>query len=283
MAQLSRRDFLRSTAAGIGLGAAAGGVLAGCAAPVKGDLARKSGRRVVVIGGGWGGATAAKYVRLQDPSIEVILLEPNRTFVSCPFSNLVLSGVESMDTLTLGYDGLRAHGVKIRHEAATAVEPETKRVRIGEGYLEYDRLIVAPGVDFMWDQVEGVAGQESTVLHAWKAGPQTVELARRLQALPDGGVVLMTVPPAPFRCPPGPVRARLPDRLVPQDEEAPGEADRAGREQRRRVEDRPLQGGLPELSQPRLPSHAARSSGSTSRRAKSSRPSATASGTTCST
>ena len=204
MAQLSRRDFLRVTAAGAGLGVATGGVLAGCAAPVKGDLAQKSGRRVVVIGGGWGGATAAKYVRLQDPSIEVILLEPNRTFVSCPFSNLVLSGIESMDTITLGYDRLRAHGVKVRHEAATAVEPETKRVRIGEGYLEYDRLIVAPGVDFMWDQVEGVAGQESTILHAWKAGPQTAELASRLQALPDGGVVLMTVPPVPYRCPPGP-------------------------------------------------------------------------------
>ena len=204
MAQLSRRDFLRATAAGVGVGAAVAGVLAGCAAPVKGDLARKSGRRVVVIGGGWGGATAAKYVRLQDPSIEVILLEPNRTFVSCPFSNLVLSGIESMDAITFGYDRLRAHGVKVRHEAANAVEPETKRVRIGEGYLEYDRLIVAPGVDFMWDQVEGVAGQESTVLHAWKAGPQTVELASRLQALSDGGVVLMTVPPVPYRCPPGP-------------------------------------------------------------------------------
>ena len=204
MTQLSRRDFLRATAIGAGLGAAAGGVLAGCAAPVKGDLARKSGRRVVVIGGGWGGATAAKYVRLQDPSIEVILLEPNRTFVSCPFSNLVLSGVESMDTITLGYDRLRAHGVKVRHEAATAVEPETKRVRVGEGYLEYDRLIVAPGVDFMWDQVEGVAGQESTVLHAWKAGPQTVALARQLEAMPDGGVFVLTVPPAAYRCPPGP-------------------------------------------------------------------------------
>ena len=171
---------------------------------MKGDLAPKSGRRVVVVGGGWGGATAAKYVRLHDPSIEVILLEPNREFVSCPFSNLVLSGVESIDTLTLGYDGLRAHGVKIRHEAATAIEPDTKRVRVGEGYLEYDRLIVSPGVDFKWEQVEGVAGQESKVLHAWKAGPQTVELAKQLQAMPDGGVVLMTVPPAAYRCPPGP-------------------------------------------------------------------------------
>jgi NADPH-dependent 2,4-dienoyl-CoA reductase/sulfur reductase-like enzyme len=204
MTQLSRRDFLRTTAATVGIGAAVGGGLAGCAAPVKGNLAPKSGRRVIVVGGGWGGATTAKYIRLQDPSIEVVLLEPNRTFISCPFSNLVLSGVETLDALTLGYDGLRAHGVRIRHEAATALEPDTKRVRIGEGYLEYDRLVVAPGVDFMWDQVDGVAGQEGTVLHAWKAGPQTVELARRLQALSDGGVVVMTVPAAPYRCPPGP-------------------------------------------------------------------------------
>jgi NADPH-dependent 2,4-dienoyl-CoA reductase/sulfur reductase-like enzyme len=159
---------------------------------------------VVVVGGGWGGATASKYVRLLDPSIEVILLEPNRAFVSCPFSNLVLSGVESIGALTHGYEGLRAHGVKIRHEAVTAVEPDTRRVRIGEGYLEYDRLIVSPGVDFMWDQVPGVSGREGSVLHAWKAGPQTVELASRLQAVPDGGVVLMTVPPVPYRCPPGP-------------------------------------------------------------------------------
>ena len=105
MTQLSRRDFLRATAAGVGLGAAAGGTLAGCAAPAKGDLARKTGRRVVVIGGGWGGATAAKYVRLQDPSIEVILLEPNRTFVSCPFSNLVLSGVETIERSRSGTTG----------------------------------------------------------------------------------------------------------------------------------------------------------------------------------
>jgi sulfide dehydrogenase [flavocytochrome c] flavoprotein chain len=204
MAELTRRDFLQRSAAGLGLAAAAGGILDGCAAPAKGDLARKSGRRVVVIGGGWGGATAAKYVRLQDPSIEVILLEPNRSFVSCPFSNLVLSGLETMGAITLPYDGLRAHGVQIRHETATAVEPDTKRVRVGEDYLEYDRLVVSPGVDFIWDQVEGVAGQESAILHAWKAGPQTAELASRLQGLPDGGVVVMTVPPVAYRCPPGP-------------------------------------------------------------------------------
>jgi NADPH-dependent 2,4-dienoyl-CoA reductase/sulfur reductase-like enzyme len=202
MARMSRRAILRG--AGAGVGALVAGSLGGCAAAAKGDLAPRSGRRVVVVGGGWGGATAAKYVRLGDPSIEVILLEPSRQFVSCPFSNLVLSGVESIDALTFGYDRLRAHGVRIRHEAATAIEPDRKRVRIGEGYLEYDRLIVAPGIDFLWDQIDGVQGAEDRVLHAWKAGPQTVALARQLEAMPDGGVALMTVPPVAYRCPPGP-------------------------------------------------------------------------------
>jgi NADPH-dependent 2,4-dienoyl-CoA reductase/sulfur reductase-like enzyme len=189
--------------AAVGIAATAG-IVGGCASAMKGDIAPTTGRRVVVIGGGWGGATAAKYVRLLDPSIDVILFEPHRTFVSCPFSNLVLSGLRSMDSITFGYDGLRRHGVKVLHESATAIEPDTRRVRVGEGYLEYDRLVVSPGVDFVWDQVEGVAGQESGVLHAWKAGPQTTELASRLQAVPDGGVVAMTVPPVAYRCPPGP-------------------------------------------------------------------------------
>jgi sulfide dehydrogenase [flavocytochrome c] flavoprotein chain len=202
MRRISRRAFLGSLGmGGAGLGALA---LGGCAAAVKGDIAPKAGRRVVVVGGGWAGATAAKYVRLTDPSIEVILLEPNREWVSCPFSNLVLSGVESIKTLTLGYDGLRRHGVKVRHEEATALEPDRKRVRIGEGYLEYDRVIVAPGVDFQWERVEGLAAVRDTILHAWKAGPQTVELARQLQTMPDGGVFVMTVPLAAYRCPPGP-------------------------------------------------------------------------------
>ena len=228
-------------------------VSAGCAAPVKGDLSPKSGRRVIVVGGGWGGATAAKYIRLQDPSIEVVLLEPNRTFVSLPFSNLVLSGVETLDALTLRYDGLRAHSVKIRHEAATALEPDTKRVRIGEGYLEYDRLVVAPGVDFLWSQVDGVAGQEPPFSTRGRPAPRPSSSPAALQALPDGGVVVMTVPAAPYRCPPGPLRARLPDRLVPQDQEAPGQADRPRRQQRRHLQGRPLQGGLPRLPEPRLP------------------------------
>jgi sulfide dehydrogenase [flavocytochrome c] flavoprotein chain len=204
MSGLTRRDFLRSSGVGVGLGLGAGLGLSGCAGTVAGDVAPKSGRRVVVIGGGWGGSTAARYIRIADPSIEVVLLEPNREFVSCPFSNLVLSGQRTIETLTLSYGGLRARGVKIIHEAATAVEPDTRRVRIGRGYLDYDRLVVSPGIDFQWEQVEGLAAARDTVLHAWKAGPQTVELARQIQAMPDGGVFVLTVPPVAYRCPPGP-------------------------------------------------------------------------------
>jgi len=178
--------------------------LAGCAVTAKGDFAPKTGRRVVVIGGGWGGATAAKHVRLLDPSVEVVLIEPNREFVSCPFSNLVLSGVRSLESLTFSYAGLRRHGVRIIHETATAIEPDRKRVRLGEGYLEYDRLVVSPGVEFQWEQVEGLAQSQDKVLHAWKAGPQTAALARQLQSIADGGVFVLTVPPAAYRCPPGP-------------------------------------------------------------------------------
>ena len=161
-------------------------------------------RRVVVIGGGWGGATAAKYVRMGDPSLEVVLLEPNRQFISCPFSNLVLAGLRNLESLSFGYEGLRQRGVQVRHEMALAVEPDTKRVRLAGGYLSYDRLIVSPGVDFQWEQVEGLPAAKETVLHAWKAGPQTVQLARQIQAMPDGGVFVISVPPVAYRCPPGP-------------------------------------------------------------------------------
>jgi len=204
MSGLTRRDFLRSSGVGVGLGLGAGLGLSGCAGTMTGDIAPRSGRRVVVIGGGWGGATAARYIRIADPSIDVVLIEPNREFVSCPFSNLVLSGQRTIESLTLSYGGLRARGVRIVHETATAIEPDTRRVRIGQGYLAYDRLVVSPGIDFQWEQVEGLAAARDTVLHAWKAGPQTVELARQIQSMRDGGVFVLTVPPVAYRCPPGP-------------------------------------------------------------------------------
>jgi sulfide dehydrogenase [flavocytochrome c] flavoprotein chain len=201
MARMTRRQFLTTSTVSAGALAVAG--LSGCAL-FRGQTDATNRRRVVVIGGGWGGATAAKYVRLADPSIEVVLLEPNSKFVSCPFSNLVLSGARAIGALTFGYGGLGDYGVKVRHEMATAIEPDAKRVRIGDGTLAYDRLIVAPGVDFQVEQVEGLGAAQDTVLHAWKAGPQTVALARQLRAMPDGGVFVLTVPPAAYRCPPGP-------------------------------------------------------------------------------
>jgi NADPH-dependent 2,4-dienoyl-CoA reductase/sulfur reductase-like enzyme len=195
MNRSTRRAFLRT--AGVAL-------LGGCAGVTQGDIAPRKGRRVVVIGGGWGGATAAKYVRLHDPTIEVVLLEPNRKFVSCPFSNLVLSGVRTLDSITFDYDRLRKHGVRLLHESASAIDTTARRVRVGAGYLEYDRVIVSPGVDFQMEHVEGLATAQDRVLHAWKAGPQTEQLARQLQSMDDGGVFVLTVPPAPYRCPPGP-------------------------------------------------------------------------------
>lgn len=193
MKNLSRRKFIQIG----GWGAAA---LSAAHVPVFGQARR----RVVVIGGGWGGATAAKYVKLTDPSIDVTLIEPNKEFISCPFSNLVLAGVESLKNLTLNYNALAKRGVRLRHQLATAIEPDRKRVRAGNEWIEYDRLIVSPGIDFQWDQIEGLAQAKDKVLHAWKAGPQTVQLARQLAAMPDGGVVVMTVPPVAYRCPPGP-------------------------------------------------------------------------------
>ncbi len=200
MGSMTRRRFLHLG----GLGLAGVGLGAGCAQPMTGDFRPKAGRRVIVVGGGWGGASAAKYVRLADPSIEVILFEPNRTFVSCPFSNLVLSGVRTLESMTFDYSGLRKHGVDVVHETVTAIDPAARRVRVGEGYLEYDRLIVSPGVEFQWEQVDGLAQNQDKVLHAWKAGPQTDALARQLAAMPDGGVFVLSIPLAAYRCPPGP-------------------------------------------------------------------------------
>jgi sulfide dehydrogenase [flavocytochrome c] flavoprotein chain len=201
MSAISRRGFLMASGAALGAIALGG---AGCATAMKGDFAPKTGKRVVVIGGGWGGATAAKYVRLAHPSIEVIVLEPQKQFISCPLSNLVLSGVRTQQSLTMSFDTLRGHGVKLLHEEASGIDAAARRVRVGEGYLEYDRLILSPGIDFQWDQIEGLPQAKDAILHAWKAGPQTVALALQIQSMADGGVFVLTIPPAAYRCPPGP-------------------------------------------------------------------------------
>jgi sulfide dehydrogenase [flavocytochrome c] flavoprotein subunit len=196
---MQRRDFLKAGAA-----AAAMAGFAGCASVPGGG----SKARVVVVGGGYGGATAAKYIRLFDPTIEVVLVEPNRDFISCPLSNLVLGGFKTMNDITTPYSGLeRNHGIRIVRDMATAIDAERKQVRLAGGEpISFDRVIVAPGVDFIPGAIPALENAEvqARVLHAWKAGPQTVALRRQLEDMPDGGVYVLSIPEAPYRCPPGP-------------------------------------------------------------------------------
>jgi len=161
----------------------------------------------VVIGGGFGGATAAKYIRMWDPAIEVVLVERESAFTSCPISNLVLAGYSSMQEISRGYDGLRRHGVQVVQDEALAVDPAKKSVRLARGgELPYDRLVVSPGIDFNFGELPGYenAMRAGRVLHAWKAGPQTAALRRQLEQMRDGGVYVLSIPLAPYRCPPGP-------------------------------------------------------------------------------
>jgi sulfide dehydrogenase [flavocytochrome c] flavoprotein subunit len=189
---MKRRDFLKLA------GALS---LAGCASTAP------SKARVVVIGGGYGGATAAKYIRMWDPAIDVLLVEREREFISCPISNLVLAGYASMQDITRGYDALQRHGVQLVRDEAIGIDTAKKTVRLARGGdIAYERLIVSPGIDFTLNEMQGYeeAMQAGRVLHAWKAGPQTVALRRQLEQMRDGGVYILSVPLAPYRCPPGP-------------------------------------------------------------------------------
>jgi NADPH-dependent 2,4-dienoyl-CoA reductase/sulfur reductase-like enzyme len=163
--------------------------------------------RVVVVGGGYGGATAAKYLRLfSGGAIEVVLVEPDEAFVSCPMSNLVLAGRWQMSDITRTLQGLTSrHGVRIVRDRATAIDVERRQLRLSRGdSIAYDKLILSPGIDMIWSEVEGLEAARSRVLQAWKAGPETAALRRQLEAMPDGGVFAIAIPEAPYRCPPGP-------------------------------------------------------------------------------
>jgi len=197
---MKRRQFVQTLGAGSAV--ASMGLLNGCATT-------GSGAKVVEVGGGYGGATAAKYVRLfSDHSIDVTLVEPNAAFVSCPISNLVLGGHKTMADITTPYDNLsKRHGVKVVRDMVASIDPAKRTVKLASGgELPYDRLILSPGIDFMWDTLPGMAkpGATDKVLHAWKAGPQTLALRQQLEAMPDGGVYALSIPLAPYRCPPGP-------------------------------------------------------------------------------
>ena len=199
---MQRRQFVQTVGAGSAL--ASVGFLSGCATVGGG-----SGPKVVVVGGGYGGATAAKYVRMwSDYGIQVTLIEPNASFISCPMSNLVLGGYKTMADITTPYDNLsKRHGVNVVRDMVLSIDADKRMVKLANGGdIPYDRLILSPGVDFMWDGLPGmrVPGAQEKVLHAWKAGAQTLALRKQLEAMPDGGVYAMAIPLAPYRCPPGP-------------------------------------------------------------------------------
>ena len=179
-----RRDFLKVS----GATRRSPPPLPGCATTGSG-----SAGRVVVVGGGYGGATAAKYLRMwSNGGVDVTLVEPNAQFVSCPISNLVLGGSKTIADVTVSYDNLvKRHGVKLVKDTAVAVDPDKRTVTLAAGQmLPYDRLILSPGIDFMYEQLKALesADAQARVLHSWKAGPQTVALRRQLEAMPDGGV-----------------------------------------------------------------------------------------------
>ena len=195
---MQRRTLLQSSAALslLGLGACA-------------TTGIPSKAKVVVIGGGYGGATAAKYVRLlSDYKIDVVLIEPNDAFVSCPMSNLVLGGAKQMADITMPYSGLaKNHGVTLVKDMASSIDTAKKTVTLASGKtIAYDKLVVSPGVELMFGGVAGLqaASASSQILQAWKAGPETLALRKQLEAMPDGGVYAIAIPEAPYRCPPGP-------------------------------------------------------------------------------
>jgi sulfide dehydrogenase [flavocytochrome c] flavoprotein subunit len=197
----NRREFLKGAALAGGVVALPG--LSGCA------MGSKARGHVVVVGGGFGGATVAKYLRMwSQMGVDVTLVERSPQFISCPISNLVIGGDKQMADITMSYDGLRnTWGVKVLQDTVTAVDAGARKVTLASGgVLSYDRLVLSPGIEFMYDQVPGLETEAArdNVLHAWKAGAQTVALRKQLEDMKDGGVYALSIPKAPYRCPPGP-------------------------------------------------------------------------------
>ena len=201
----TRRDFVKATTLAATL--ASSSLFTACAG-LNTVKSTASQGRVVIIGGGYAGATAAKYIRMWSRgAIETLVIEKSAQFVSCPLSNLVLSGSKSINDLTFGYDLVKKnHGIEWVQDEAIAIDLAAKKVLVTRGEVAYDRLIIAPGIDFMYDTLPNLASAEAQekVPHAWKAGWQTVNLRKQLEAMPNGGVFLMNIPKAPYRCPPGP-------------------------------------------------------------------------------
>jgi len=227
---MQRRQFLQT---GSALGAM--GLVSGCATTGGG-----SGPKVVVIGGGYSGATAAKYLRMwSEQKIQVTLVEPSDAFISCPMSNLVIGGSRTISEITTPYDNLtKRHGVKVIKDRVNTIDADKRIVKLANGTeLSYDRLIVSPGVDFMWESLPGMnkAGAKEKVMHAWKAGEQTTTLRKQLEAMPDGGVShVHSVGPLPL--PSRPLRARLPSGRVLHQSQTQEQSPDPGRQRRRHIQ-----------------------------------------------
>jgi sulfide dehydrogenase [flavocytochrome c] flavoprotein chain len=191
----SRRDFLKAVTAGSGAALLPTPMLAQEAAPL-----------VVVVGGGFAGASVARSLRRADPAVSIHLVEPSRTFTACPFSNSVIAGMREIATQQFGYDKLAADGITVVSASATAVDAQARAVILATGArLDYDRLVLAPGIDIRWGALRGYTEAAAEEMpHAWKAGGQTLLLRRQLEAMDDGGTVIISAPANPFRCPPGP-------------------------------------------------------------------------------
>ncbi|NOQ69547.1 MAG: twin-arginine translocation signal domain-containing protein, partial [Gammaproteobacteria bacterium] len=197
MSNFTRRKFLKAGAAV----AAAGASLSYGSFAIGG-----SSKKVVIVGGGIGGATAAKYIRMMDSSIDVTLIEANKNYYTCFMSNEVLSGERTLDSIKFGYSGLAKHGVKVVNDVVTGIDADKRVVKTAGGdSFSYDRCIVAPGIDFKWDAIDGYDAKiAETTPHAWKAGQQTATLRKQLVDMKDGGTFVIVPPTNPFRCPPGP-------------------------------------------------------------------------------
>jgi sulfide dehydrogenase [flavocytochrome c] flavoprotein subunit len=162
--------------------------------------------RIVVVGGGFAGASCARALKRMDSKLQVTLVEPNATFTACPFSNNVVAGLRDLQAQQFGYDKIAADGITVARQTAEKVDAAARTVTLGDGAtLQYDRLVLAPGIDIRWDALPGYTEAAAEKMpHAWKAGEQTLLLRRQLEAMEDGGLVVMSAPANPFRCPPGP-------------------------------------------------------------------------------
>ena len=199
MSHINRRTFLKC------LGVS--GAMAGLSGlyPIVSHAASTSAR-VVIVGGGFGGATCAKYLNIFDPTLDITLVEPVKRFTTCPFSNVVMAGLRDLDSISHGYTAHSKRGIKVVHAMVTDIDANGRSVTLNDGKrLKYDRLVLSPGIDFRWEDVDGMQAADANIIpHAWQGGQQTTLLRKQLMAMPDGGLFVIAPPGNPFRCPPGP-------------------------------------------------------------------------------